>query len=94
MRTADEMNINERVVAVLKGITPDRIPFISRMDSWYRGLTYQYKIPGMYLGMNLAQIHHSIGFGQEEWMSLCAYKYRNLELVRFWFTTCFLERSQ
>ncbi|MGB7093693.1 MAG: hypothetical protein WBD62_03490, partial [Anaerolineales bacterium] len=60
------MNINERVIAVLNGITPDRIPFISRMDFWHRGLTYQNKIPENYTGMSLAEVHQSIGFGQEE----------------------------
>jgi hypothetical protein len=77
------MNINERVIAVLNGTTPDRIPFISRMDFWHRGLTYQNKIPENYTGMSLAEVHQSIGFGQEEWMSPCAFKYRNLELLMY-----------
>ena len=33
--------------------------------------------------MSLAEVHKSIGFGQEEWMSPCAFKYRNLELVMY-----------
>jgi hypothetical protein len=77
------MNINERVLAVLNGIKPDHIPFISRMDFWFQGLSYQDRIPEKYSDMSLEQIHQSIGFGQEEWMSPCVFKYRNLELVSY-----------
>lgn len=83
MRFEDEMNVNERVLDVLTGVTPDLIPFISRMDFWYRGLTYQNKIPENYIGMSLPEIHQSIGLGQEEWMSPGEFKYRNLELVMY-----------
>jgi hypothetical protein len=77
------MNINERVIAVLNGTKPDRIPFISRMDFWHRGLTYQNKIPENYVGMSLAEVHRSTDLGQEEWMSPCAFRYRNLEMVMY-----------
>jgi len=77
------MNINQRVLAVLEDTEPDRIPFISRMDFWHRGLTYQNNIPEKYVGMSLAEIHQTIGLGQEEWMSPCAFRYRNLELVMY-----------
>lgn len=75
------MKIKDRVLAVLQGRKPDRIPFISRMDFWYRGLSCQDKIPEPYRGMSLSEIHQAIGFGQEDWLSPCAYKYRHMELV-------------
>ena len=73
--------IRDRVVAVLEGRKPDRIPFIDRMDFWYRGMSYQDKIPEPFREMSLSEIHQVIGFGQEDWLSPCAYKYHNLELV-------------
>jgi Uroporphyrinogen decarboxylase (URO-D) len=78
-----ESNINDQVHTVLLGRVPERIPFISRMDFWYRGLTYQDKMPEPYHGMSLSEIHKAIGFGQEDWLSPCAYKYRNMELVMY-----------
>ena len=75
------MNINERVNIVLQGGSPDRIPFISRMDFWYEGLKFQNKLPDEYAEMSLNEIHRSIGFGQEEWRMPCAFRYRNLELL-------------
>ena len=75
------MNINERVITVLQGDSPDRIPFISRMDFWYEGLKYQHNLPEGFSGVSLSEIHRSIGLGQEEWQMPCAFRYRNLEMV-------------
>jgi hypothetical protein len=69
------------VLAALEGRQPDRIPFISRMDFWYRGLSYQDTIPANYRGLGLTEIHRAVGLGQEDWLSPCAYKYHKLELV-------------
>jgi len=75
------IDITARVRAVLQGRRPDRIPFISRMDFWHRGLGYQGRLPAAYSGMSLSGIHRAIGFGQEDWLAPCAFKYRHLELV-------------
>ncbi|MFH1028397.1 MAG: hypothetical protein V1791_10385 [Pseudomonadota bacterium] len=78
---AQESKIHERVQATLQGSKPDRIPFIDRMDFWYRGLSYQGNVPEPYRGMSLSEIHKVIGLEQEDWMCPCAYKYRKMELV-------------
>ena len=77
------MEINERVKAVLTGNAPDKVPFISRMDFWYGGLTFQDIVPEKYLGMSLNEVHRSTGLGHEEWKSPCAFRYKNLELVMY-----------
>jgi len=79
--TGAKLSINERVLAVLADEDQGRIPFIGRMDFWYKGLTYQNKLPGEYAGKDLQEIHRSIGFGRQEWLAPCAFKYRGLELV-------------
>ena len=73
--------IRQRVLSVLKGEKPDRLPFIDRMDFWQRGLTAQGRLPERFRGMDLTEIHQAIGFGQEDWLSPCAHKYHRLELV-------------
>ena len=75
------MNVTERVRAVLHGRIPDRIPFISRMDFWHRGLAFQGRLPAAYRGMTLSEVHQAIGFAQEDWLSPYAFKYRELELI-------------
>jgi hypothetical protein len=66
--------IRDRVLGVLEGRKPDRIPFIDRMDFWYRGMRIQGKVPEPFRGMSLPEIHRKIGFGQEDWFSPCAFK--------------------
>ena len=77
------MDITGQVRAVLEGRKTDQVPFISRMDFWYRGLAYQNQLPAAYRGKSLSEIHRTIGFGQEDWLAPCAFKYRNLELVSY-----------
>jgi uroporphyrinogen-III decarboxylase len=81
MKTASPMNITDRVKRTISGETSSPIPFICRMDFWWRGLGHQNKIPEAYEGMSLSEIHQSIGLGQEEWMSPYSYRYKDLELV-------------
>jgi hypothetical protein len=75
------MDFSGRVQAVLQGRKPDRLPFISRMDFWHRGLVYQGCVPTAYRGMSLSEVHRAIGFAQEDWLSPGAHKYRGLELI-------------
>ena len=77
------MDITGQVRALLQGRKTNRIPFISRMDFWHRGLAYQDQLPAIYRGKSLSEIHRTIGFGQEDWLAPCAFKYRNLELISY-----------
>ena len=78
-----KLNFPERVLLTLQGNKPDRIPFISRMDFWFRGLNIQDKIPEPYRGLNLSEVHQAIGFGREDWYCPCAYKYKKMELILY-----------
>lgn len=71
----------QRLLAVLQGRRPDRIPLISRLDFWYNGLKYQDKLPAEYGGLTLKEVHQKTGFGQEEWSFPCALRLRGAELV-------------
>jgi hypothetical protein len=77
------MDVTGRVRAIFQGKRPDQLPFISRMDFWYRGLCHQGRLPDAYLSCSLTEIHQMVGLGQEEWLAPCAFKYRNLELVSY-----------
>jgi hypothetical protein len=74
------MSMRQRVLAVLEGNKPDRFPFISRMDFWYRGRGSQGTMPAEFRGMSLSDIHRQIGLGQEDWQYPYAIRYRGLEL--------------
>jgi len=81
MTDHQRMTIRQRLLAVLQGRHPDRIPLISRLDFWYNGLKYQDKLPANYNDLSLADVHRRIGFGQEEWYFPCALRLREAELI-------------
>ncbi len=81
MTDPPKLTIRQRVLAVLRGRKPDRIPLISRLDFWYNGLKYQGKLPAGYCDMPLAEIHRKTGFGHEEWFFPCALRLHGAELV-------------
>ena len=81
MTDLQRMTIRQRLLAVLQGRKPDRIPLISRLDFWYNGLKYQGKLPADYCDLSLADVHRRTGFGQEEWYFPCALRLRGAELV-------------
>lgn len=71
----------DRLIEVFKGNTPDRIPFIDRMDFWHRGLSFQAKLPEVYQGKSLEEIHQQVGIGMEDWRYPYAYRHRRMELT-------------
>jgi hypothetical protein len=81
MTVENKMTIRQRLLAVLQGRKPDRIPLISRVDFWYNGLKYQGKLPQEYQNLSLAEVHKKTGFGQEEWFFPCALRLHGAELV-------------
>jgi len=81
MTDPQRWTVRQRLLAVLQGHRPDRIPLISRLDFWYNGLRYQGRLPAGYSDLTLAEIHRRTGFGQEEWYFPCALRLRGAELV-------------
>lgn len=75
------MTLHERVLSILQDKKPDRLPFIDRMDFWYRGRRQQGTIPEEFKHMPLAEIHQAIGFGHEDWQYPYVIKYRHVEMV-------------
>ncbi|HEY43768.1 MAG TPA: hypothetical protein G4O11_07280 [Anaerolineae bacterium] len=82
MSTAREKwTMRQRVLATLQGRKPDRIPFIDRIDFWYKGRNHQGKMPEEFQGMSLPEVHRAIGFGHQDWDYPYTIKYRNAEII-------------
>lgn len=79
--TNKEMSIHDRVVAILQGEKPDRIPFIDRMEFWYKNRVREGTMPQEFIGMSESEIHRKIGFGQELWLHPYIYKYFGVEVI-------------
>lgn len=53
----------ERVLHTIRGETPDRIPWIPRLDFWHRARLHQGNLPPALAGLSLAQIADRLGVG-------------------------------
>jgi hypothetical protein len=67
-------------LAVLKGEKPARIPFVTRLESWYKSLTRNKTLPERFRGMSLSELHRAVGVGQLKFMVSYALKLRGVEV--------------
>jgi len=57
------MNNRERLLAILEGRAPDRIPWIPRLNLWYQGQIRRGTMPERYQGLSLREVEHKLGMG-------------------------------
>jgi hypothetical protein len=57
------MNNRERLLAVLQGRRPDRIPWIPRLELWYNAHARSGTLPARWAGRSLREIERGLGAG-------------------------------
>ena len=55
------MNSRERQLAILRGESPDRIPWAPRLDTWYRACIASGTMPAKWEGWSLRDIQRDLG---------------------------------
>lgn len=76
-----EHDIYSRVIAILKGERPDRLPFIDRLTLWYTSHSRAGTIPKEFKGLSLTEIHRAVGMGQLQMMRSYSFRLRGVELI-------------
>ena len=80
LNAPDRWTIKERVLAVLDGKQPDRLPFIDRIEIWYKGMQARETMPQEYAGMSLNEVHKAVGIGREKFSIPYALKLRGVDM--------------
>ena len=57
------MTERERILASIRGDVPDRIPWVPRLDFWYRARLYTRTMPAELAGLSLSEIVDRLGVG-------------------------------
>ena len=57
------MTFRERILAVINGERPDRIPWVPRLEIWYKAHATMGTLPAKYQGWTLPQIMKDLGVG-------------------------------
>jgi hypothetical protein len=76
-----KMTIHDRVTAVLQGEKPDRLPFIDRIEIWYRSKCQDGTLPQKFKGMSLNEIHQAVGIGRQKFSPPYAFKLHDVEVI-------------
>ena len=74
-------NIRERVLAILEGKKPDRLPFIDRLEIWYHSHLRSTILPEVFQNMSIEDIHTAVGMGQQIFLAPYALRLRGVEIV-------------
>jgi hypothetical protein len=72
--------MRDRVLAVMDGRLPDRLPFIDRIEIWYKGMQARGTMPPAYAGMTLNQVHQAVGIGRQKFSIPYALKLRGVDM--------------
>ena len=79
-KPTQKWTMKERVLAVLDGKLPDRLPFIDRIEIWYKGMLARGTMPQAYAGMSLNDVHKAVGIGREKFSIPYALKLRGVDM--------------
>jgi hypothetical protein len=71
---ANELSVRDRVLMVLRGELPRRLPFVTRLETWYTAHQRTHTLPEEFAGMTLDQVHQAVGVGRLKFT--VPYKYR------------------
>ena len=77
-------SMRQRALAVMQGRQPDRLPFITRLETWYKSHLRTGTLPALYREMTLPEVHRSLNVGQLKFMVPFACLMRGVE-VSIWF---------
>ena len=76
--------MRQRALAVMQGKQPDRLPFITRLETWFKSHQRTGTLPAEFREMNLPELHRSLNVGQLKFMVPFAFRLRGVE-VSVWF---------
>jgi hypothetical protein len=73
-----------RVLAVMERKRPDILPFVTRLETWYKSHQRTGTLPAEYRECSLAELHRALNVGQLKFMVPFMYRLKDVE-VRAWF---------
>jgi hypothetical protein len=81
VETETAMSVHDRVLAVIEGRKPDRVPFCDRLELWRTALIRQGRLPAEFEGLSLIEAHHKVGMGQLKFVVPHEYRLRGVEMT-------------
>ena len=76
----EELSVRERAIQVLRGTVPQRLPFITRLETWYTAHQRTHSLPQRFQGLSLDEVHHRLGVGRLKFIVPYKYRLKGVEL--------------
>ncbi len=73
------LSMRQRVLAVLRDEAPPRLPFVTRLEAWYKSHTRANTLPAQFQGLTLGQLHAAVGVGRLKFSSPFAFRLRGVD---------------
>ena len=73
-------SMRECALAVLRGEMPQPLPFITRLEAWYKSHTRMGTMPAELQGLSLDELHAALGVGRLKFTSPFALRLRGVEV--------------
>ena len=73
-------SMRQRALAVLRNEMPQRLPFITRLEAWYKSRARSDSLPPAFRGLTLDQVHAAAGVGRLKFSAPFALRLRGVEL--------------
>ena len=77
----EKWTMRDRVMAVLQKKKPDRLPFIDRMEIWFKSKCQEGSLPARFKGMSLNEIHQAVGIGRQKFTAPYAFRLHGVEVI-------------
>ena len=81
MAPSPPLSIRERLLAVLHGQRPDRLPFLDRLEAWHATHRRAGSLPARFEALSLTDVHRAVGMGQQRFVVPYALRLRGVEVV-------------
>ena len=75
-----EPGMRQRALTVLRGEMPERLPFITRLETWYKSHVRSNSLPEHLRGLTLDQVHAAVGIGRLKFSAPFAFRLRGVEV--------------
>jgi hypothetical protein len=72
--------MRQRALTVLQGEMPRRLPFITRLEAWYKSHTRTNTLPEHLRGLTLDQVHAAVGIGRLKFSAPFAFRLHGVEI--------------
>jgi hypothetical protein len=83
-------SMRQRALAVLRDEMPQRLPFITRLEAWYKSHARSGTLPERFQGLTLDEVHAAAGVGRLKFTAPFAVRLRGVEVrARFNGVPCF-----